>query len=214
MIDDLLHAGVTEPYRMFTSRAEFRLTLRADNADQRLTQKGIDAGLVSVNRLREFESKSELLARARGLLGSRSVTTKELQSVGVTVSQDGQRRTLLQAMALNEMTEQGVVVLAPEFEAFPKEIRRQVSADALYAQYLDRQSTEVMALRRDEAVEIPASLDYMSMPGLSTELRQKLQRRLPSSLAEAGRIEGVTPAALALILAHCRRASRAVGARQ
>ena len=115
---------------------------------------------------------------------------------------------MLRAMALSEMTDERVAALEPEFMTFSHEIRKQMMTDALYAQYIDRQSTEVMALRRDEAVEIPTSLDYLDMPGLSGELRQKLLQRRPENLAEAGRIEGVTPAALTLILAHCRRLAR------
>ena len=209
MVDDLLQRGVTEPYRMFTSRAEFRLALRVDNADQRLTPKGIEVGLVSEGRGRQFGEKAELLSRARDLLDARIVSATELRAAGLTVSQDGQKRTLLQAMALNEMTEDRVVALEPGFLDFPADIRSQTAADALYSQYLARQSSEIAALRRDEAVRIPGNIDYSSMPGLSSELRLKLEKRLPGSLAEAGRIEGVTPAALTLILAHCRRSARA-----
>ena len=143
MVDDLVQRGVTEPYRMFTSRAEFRLALRADNADQRLTPMGVRAGLVSDARRRSFEGKSGLLTAARNLLNARTVSATDLRSVGLSVSQDGQKRTLLQALALNEMTEGRIAVLEPDFLQFPEDIRRQTAADALYAQYLDRQSSEV-----------------------------------------------------------------------
>ena len=208
MVDDLIQRGVSEPYRMFTSRAEYRLALRTDNADQRLTPLGIGLGLVKERRHKAFEAKAELLERARTLLKSRVVTAHDLRAAGLPVSQDGQKRTLLQAMALNEMTEDIAIGLEPGFAAIPVDIRRQTAADALYAQYMDRQSAEIEALRRDEQVQIPADIDYAAMPGLSAELRGKLQRRKPATLAEAGRIEGVTPAALTLILAHCRRAQR------
>lgn len=208
MVDDLVQRGVSEPYRMFTSRAEYRLALRVDNADQRLTPKGMETGLVEGQRRRQFEAKVEQLDKARALLENRTVTSKELRDTGMNISQDGQRRTLYQAMAFAEMTDDRVLSLEPGFQSFAPDIRQQTSADALYSQYLKRQSAEVDALRRDEAAEIPHSLDYASMPGLSAELRLKLQRRRPANLAEAGRIEGVTPAALTLILAHCRRDSR------
>ena len=209
MVDDLVQRGVSEPYRMFTSRAEYRLALRVDNADQRLTQKGVEMGLVQDARRLQYEQKHAKLASARSLLNARMVTAHELRSVGLSISQDGQKRTLLQALALNEMSEDRIVALAPGFLQFPEQIRRQVSADALYSQYLDRQSSEVEALRRDEAVEIPEGIDYSAMPGLSAELRLKLGKRQPRNLAEASRMEGVTPAALTLILAHSRRATKA-----
>ena len=210
MVDDLVQRGVTEPYRMFTSRAEFRLALRVDNADQRLTPIGVRAGLVSDARRRSFEAKSDLLTAARNMLNARTVSANDLRSVGLSVSQDGQKRTLLQALALNEMTEGRIAALEPDFLQFPEGIRLQTAADALYSPYLDRQSSEVEALRRDEVIKIPDTINYAQMPGLSSELRLKLDRRRPENLAEAGRIEGVTPAALTLILANCRRASRAV----
>ena len=205
MVDDLVQRGVTEPYRMFTSRAEYRLALRTDNADQRLTPMGIEAGLVSDKRRRAFEGKSQALDAARTVLSGRFVGPTELRSLGLQVSQDGQKRTLLQAMALTDMTEDRVLVLEPRFGAFSRSIRQQAASDALYAQYLGRQAAEIETLRRDEAVEIPVDIDYAAMPGLSSELRLKLQKRRPANLADAGKIEGVTPAALMLILAHCRR---------
>ena len=207
MVDDLICRGVTEPYRMFTSRAEFRLALRADNADQRLTPRGIEIGLVGAERGAVFSAKSAALTEARDLLAGTTVSARQLSDVGIVVSKDGQRRTVLNAMALNGMDEDKVIQLEPRFAEVAADIRKQTAVDALYALYLDRQSAEVTALRRDEAVVIPEGLDFSAMSGLSTELRAKLQRRRPANLAEAAKIEGVTPAALTLILAHCRKST-------
>ena len=208
MIDDLTHMGVTEPYRMFTSRAEYRLALRADNADQRLTDRGIAAGLVSERRGKLHAVKMDSHASARQLLLARTASPQDLLSAGITVSLDGQRRNLWQVLSLPDITEAQIDVLEPGFRAFSPEIRQQIAADALYHPYLDRQSAEVAALRRDEAVEIPPGLDFAHMSGLSSELRNKLVRRRPANLAEAARVEGITPAALTLILAHVRRVAR------
>ncbi len=206
MIDDLVTRGVTEPYRMFTSRAEFRLTLRADNADQRLTPKGILAGLVSTDRQALFLSKLEQIESAKSCLSQKTVTSRELKAAGAMVSEDGARRTALQSLALSDVTVDLIGRLVPAFSAYAEPIQHQVWIDALYAPYLERQNAEVAVLRRDEAVEVPPDLDFSRMPGLSSELRAKLLHRKPATLAEAGKIEGITPAALTLILAHCRRA--------
>ncbi len=213
MLDDLISRGVTEPYRMFTSRAEFRLALRADNADQRLSGLGVAAGLVGEARRKAFEAKLERLEAARSLLATRSYTPHEMQALGLRVSQDGVRRTLLQALALPDVTTELVERLEPGFAAFPPDTRQQVVCDALYAPYLDRQFAEADAIRYEEDIAIPSELDFAQLPGLSSELAGKLQRKRPASLAEAGRIEGMTPAAITLILAHCRRANRARAAR-
>jgi tRNA uridine 5-carboxymethylaminomethyl modification enzyme len=142
------------------------------------------------------------------LLRGQSATPQDLRSVGINVSSDGQRRSLWHVLSLPDASEDRITALVPDFMGFPEAIRRQTAADALYAPYLDRQSAEVAALRRDEMVEIPVDLAYGEMSGLSAELRGKLQRRRPANLAEAARVEGVTPAALTLILAHVRRAAR------
>jgi tRNA uridine 5-carboxymethylaminomethyl modification enzyme len=209
MLDDLLSRGVTEPYRMFTSRAEFRLQLRADNADQRLTPKGVTAGLVLPERARFFAEKMDRLASANRILSDRLCAPQDLLSVGLSVSRDGARRSLLQVLAGAEVTWDHITQLEPRAATVDAGTRLQVWRDALYAQYLHRQTAEAETLQRNEHIRIPADLEFCGLPGLSNELVAKLQRRRPSSLAEAERIEGMTPAALLLILAHCRKSAQA-----
>ncbi|MEO5614343.1 MAG: tRNA uridine-5-carboxymethylaminomethyl(34) synthesis enzyme MnmG [Cypionkella sp.] len=209
MLDDLRARGVTEPYRMFTSRAEFRLALRADNADQRLTEKGVVSGLVGDLRQAAYQEKKGQLSAARDLLTAREFTPHEFLARGIKLSQDGVRRNLLQALAFPDVGLGVVGELEPKFAAFNSAIREQVGRDALYAQYLDRQSAEADAMRRGDEVLIPEELDFATLSGLSAELVLKLQRKRPVTLGEAGRIEGMTPAAITLILAHCRRTERA-----
>ena len=208
LIDDLVTRGVTEPYRMFTSRAEFRLLLRADNADQRLTPLGVDLGLVSADRARTFAAKARVLKRARAQAMTLSVTPDEAVRVGFKVNLDGQRRTLAQLLHQDREGSADVAVLWPEVSAWPATVREQVEIDALYAGYLDRQSSEADALRRDEDLTLPPDLDYLAIGGLSAEAREKLDRIRPATLGQAGRVEGVTPGALTALLAHVRRRRR------
>lgn len=209
MIDDLTTRGVTEPYRMFTSRAEYRLALRADNADQRLTPQAIRIGVAGEGRQRAFGAKMEQLQGARAALESRRVTPKEAIAAGLSVSQDGVRRSGFELLSLGETAPTSVEILFPDFAAFDPGIRGQVATDALYSQYLGRQSEDIAMLRREEAAEIPTDFDYDLLSGLSNELTTKLKRVRPANLAQAARIEGMTPAALTLILAHLRKAQRA-----
>ncbi len=208
MIDDLTTRGVTEPYRMFTSRAEFRLSLRADNADQRLTPLGIEAGCVSNDRQKAFNEKLVLLSAAKTALDCVLLTPHQLAEVGLKVSQDGARRSGFQLLSFPDIDMEMIDSLCPEFADFPFEIKEQTSKDALYSQYLVRQSIDIEAVQREESHEVPSDFDYTHIAGLSNELKQKLSKALPHSLAQAGRIEGMTPAALTLILASLRRAER------
>ena len=208
MIDDLVTYGVTEPYRMFTSRAEYRLLLRADNADQRLTPMGIELGLVGDVRKAAFEKRVDDLAQAKMSVTARSFSPRELAAFGVNVSSDGVRRMALEVMAFPDVSLDQICGMVPEFAAFEPEIQQQVATDALYAQYLDRQRAEIAGLRREEETAIPSDFTYVGLPGLSNELAAKLHRIRPANLAEAGRIEGMTPAALTLILAHVRKIGR------
>ncbi|MFV1439851.1 MULTISPECIES: tRNA uridine-5-carboxymethylaminomethyl(34) synthesis enzyme MnmG [unclassified Phaeobacter] len=206
MIDDLTTNGVTEPYRMFTSRAEFRLSLRADNADQRLTGIGIELGCVGERRHAAFSKKMEKLEAARDVMDSRQFTPKEINEAGVTVNQDGNRRTATDVLAFPNVVFEDILRLLPELEQCEEPIRRQIERDALYANYILRQKREIEAMKRDEGYLIPADFTY-DFEGLSNELRGKLERSRPETLAQAGRVDGMTPAALALILARLRRGS-------
>ncbi len=206
MIDDLVTRGITEPYRMFTSRAEYRLALRADNADQRLTGKGIAIGCIGTVRRRQFEAKRAALVAARALADSLSITPNEAQKQGVALNQDGQRRSAFELMSYPELGFSEVCRIWPELQAIAPNIAEQLEIDAKYAVYLDRQNADIEAYRRDESHELPADLDYAGLPGLSNEIRQKLQTLRPATLGQAGRIDGITPAALTLLLAHVRRA--------
>ena len=210
MIDDLTTRGVSEPYRMFTSRAEFRLSLRADNADQRLTPFGLDLGCVGEDRALAFGKKQAALDRSRTALEARLLTPQAIAELGIHVSHDGTRRSAFSLLALPEADLQAVASVCPEFADEDKEIQRQIAIEALYAQYLDRQSEDAAAIRRDEAVKIPSDFQYASLGGLSSELRLKLERLRPVSLAQAATIEGMTPAALTLILAKLRQGARQI----
>lgn len=205
MIDDLVTRGVTEPYRMFTSRAEFRLSLRADNADQRLTQKGIDIGLVKKQRAQMFHVKQSLLTVTRAKLESLNMTPNIATGLGWKINQDGRRRTAMEYLAYPDLNFESLTQAWPDLQGTPPEIARQMEIDAQYAGFLDRQKADIAALRRDENLRLPADLDYASIGGLSNEVKTRLERVRPATLGQAGRIEGVTPSALTALLSHVRR---------
>jgi tRNA uridine 5-carboxymethylaminomethyl modification enzyme len=205
LIDDLVTRGVTEPYRMFTSRAEFRLTLRADNADQRLTGKGIDLGLVGAARAGVFHVKQAALAAARAQAATLSLTPGEAARAGLPVKADGQRRSLSQLLAYPTIGFDDLATVWPVISEWPGAVREQIEIDAAYSGYLDRQAADAEAFRRDEDLRLPAALDYAAIGGLSNEVREKLAAVRPLTLGQAARIEGVTPGALTALLAHVRR---------
>jgi tRNA uridine 5-carboxymethylaminomethyl modification enzyme len=211
MIDDLVTKGVSEPYRMFTSRAEYRLTLRADNADQRLTRLGEQGGIVGSGRAQAFARKLEQLSVSRETMTSLTLTPNEAAKYGIAVRLDGVRRTALDLLSLSDFST--LVRIWPQLCALAPEIVEQLEIDAQYAGYLDRQDADIVAFRRDEGRTLPPSLDYGAVCGLSNEVRQKLERIRPATLGQAARIEGMTPAALTLILAHVKGSQRPKTAR-
>jgi tRNA uridine 5-carboxymethylaminomethyl modification enzyme len=208
MTDDLTTHGVTEPYRMFTSRAEFRLSLRADNADERLTAKGIALGCVGAERASAFHQIQSQLERARAMLKAATATPRELEAQGVIVNRDGARRSAFDLAAQTHFPLAHLARVWPQLADIPAYLISRLEADAKYSVYLDRQAEDVARYRRDDAAMLPADLDYARLSGLSNEIKQKFIAVRPASLGQARCIEGVTPAALALIAAHARRAER------
>lgn len=205
LIDDLVTRGVTEPYRMFTSRAEFRLSLRADNADQRLTSLGMELGVVGSVRSELWGRKSAQLADAREAARRLTLTPSEAARAGLPVKADGQRRNVLELLAYPTISFADLVRIWPQMSEWPAAIREQIEIDAAYAGYLDRQAADAQAFRRDEDLRLSPELDYHAIGGLSNEVREKLATIRPATLGQAARIEGVTPGALTALLAHARR---------
>ena len=205
MIDDLVTRGVTEPYRMFTSRAEFRLRLRADNADQRLTDRGIALGCIGAARASAWAEKSAVLRDVRAQAAALSVTPQEGARAGLKLNQDGQRRDIGQLLTSPDITLDRLAAIWPQIEAWPAFAREQIEIDAAYHGYLDRQDADVATFRRDEGLLLPRDLDYRALGGLSTEVREKLHAVRPATLGQAARIEGVTPGAITALLVHVRR---------
>lgn len=205
MIDDLVTRGVTEPYRMFTSRAEYRLSLRADNADLRLTPIGIAVGLVGAERQGQFRIREEAIRQGLAMARSLTLTSGEAVRKGLKVNQDGLRRTALDLLSMPEIGWRGVTSLWPQLGVLRPDVVEALEAEALYAGYLQRQEADITALRREEQLALPVDLEYAAMPSLSSELRQKLTAVRPATLGQASRIDGMTPAALAVILGHVKR---------
>jgi tRNA uridine 5-carboxymethylaminomethyl modification enzyme len=205
MIDDLVTKGVTEPYRMFTSRAEYRLTLRADNADQRLTQKGVALGCVGPERQRRHADKMSALGAATEFARSVSLTPNEAERYGLTLNRDGQRRSAFELLSFPTIGIDTIKRIWPRLGDFPTKILEQLEIDAKYDVYLSRQAADIAAFRRDESMTLPEDLDYAGVKGLSNEARQKLSSIKPQTIGQAGRIDGMTPAALTLLVAHVRR---------
>ena len=208
MIDDLTSRGVTEPYRMFTSRAEFRLSLRADNADQRLTEKGIELGCVSEFRKTVFYNKLERLSAARALLQVETFTPKQVSEVGIAMNQDGAKRSAFQLLSFPNVSFNNIVSLNEAFRPIDIECRDQLERDALYANYVERQKRDAAVLKRDELLVLPVGFDFTGIQGLSNELKSKLSQYRPSNIAQAAKIDGMTPAGLMLLLAKLRQAQR------
>lgn len=213
LIDDLVTRGVTEPYRMFTSRAEYRLSLRADNADLRLTQQGIDIGCVGKERGSEFARRSQGLEQAKTLALSLSITPSLAAKKGLAVNQDGVRRTAWEILSYPGIDMARLCTVWPELAAIPSATATQVEVEAKYAVYTERQSAEIDACAREEQAKLPLDLDYMSISGLSNELRQRLATVRPANLGQASRMIGMTPAALGLLLVHIRKNPKRMASR-
>ena len=205
MIDDLVTRGVSEPYRMFTSRAEFRLRLRADNADQRLTELGIARGCVGSERRDAYRAKASALAAGRDLAESLSATPNALARAGLEITRDGQRRSAFELLRYPDVTLARLTVIWPELGSLPAAAAAQLEIEGRYAGYLERQAADVRAYRKEEALALPADLDYAVLGGLSNEVREVLDAARPATLGAAARLSGVTPAALVALLRHVKR---------
>jgi tRNA uridine 5-carboxymethylaminomethyl modification enzyme len=208
LIDDLVTRGVSEPYRMFTSRSEYRLSLRVDNADERLTPKGLAAGCVGARRAEAFAASQARLAEAQERLSALTLTPTEAARHGIALNRDGIRRSALQLLSYPDISLERLAEVWPELRGLPPALADRIETDATYAVYLGRQEADIAAHRRDEAVELAEGIDFAGMPGLSNEIRGKLDLVRPRTLGQAARIEGMTPAAITLLAAHARKRRR------
>lgn len=208
MIDDLVTRGVSEPYRMFTSRAEYRLTLRADNADQRLTEEGMKAGVVGSLRREAFHVKRSSIADARARMQALTLTPNEARTHGIMINQDGKRRHALEVLAYDGVDFAKLRGVWPELAAITPQVAEQMEIEAAYAGYLDRQEADILAFRKDEDMRMPADLDYRAIGGLSNEAKDKLSTVRPATLGQAARIEGMTPGAITAVLGYLKRAAK------
>ncbi|GEO14136.1 tRNA uridine-5-carboxymethylaminomethyl(34) synthesis enzyme MnmG [Microvirga aerophila] len=207
LIDDLITRGVSEPYRMFTSRSEYRLSLRIDNADERLTGKGMDLGCVGQERAAHFLSTQNEIAGTAQALQSLTLTPKEAARYGLEINQDGTRRSAFQLLSYPHIGWNDLATVWPELAEVSQSVRERLETDATYAVYLDRQQADIAAYRRDESIVLEEAIDFRSLPGLSNEIKAKLDLVRPGTLGQAARIEGITPAALTLLAAHAKKRS-------
>jgi len=212
LIDDLVTRGVSEPYRMFTSRAEYRLRLRADNADQRLTGRGLAVGCIGASRRQAFERKEAALAAGRALTESLTATPNALAVAGIPVNHDGVRRSAFELLRYPDVDLARLTAIWPELAVLEPAIVRQVEIEGRYQGYMARQEADIRSFRKDEALRLPADLDYGSIGGLSIEVRHVLTRTHPATLGAASRIPGVTPAAILALLRHVKKRDRAAPA--
>jgi tRNA uridine 5-carboxymethylaminomethyl modification enzyme len=209
MVDDLTSRGVTEPYRMFTSRAEYRLSLRADNADQRLTPVGLAIGCVGSDRSARFIKYMSDMEAARSLLRDRSITPREAERAGIHLNQDGQRRTAYELLSYSEHSVASLSRLWPELSDIDRRSAEALEIEAAYSVYMARQSSDIAQRKHEEDKVFPPEFDFSELAGLSNELRQKLSRARPHSVAQAATLDGMTPAALSLLIAHLRKLAAA-----
>ena len=207
MIDDLTSKGVSEPYRMFTSRAEYRLSLRVDNADLRLTPIGEAAGIIGRERQERFSGFLSDLDKGREVMRNMSISPSQAAKQGLKLNQDGQRRTVYELLAYPEMSLETLAVHWPELLSIDSKVSEVLQIEASYAVYMQRQSADIVDIKRDEDRKIPDDFDFQTLSGLSNELKQKLEKARPENIAQAARVDGMTPAAISLLLALLRKSS-------